>query len=71
MSKNKNSLIRLIAFYTDKFKELEKDSENSEKKELIYDTLKLLLELKEYRLKEYLKNIKEERLKKGEKNDRK
>lgn len=66
MSENKNSLIRLIAFYTDKFKELENSSEDSEKKELIYDTLKLLLELKEYRLKEYLKNIKEERLNKKE-----
>ena len=62
MNENKNSLIRMISFYSDKYKSLEEDSEE---KVRVYTTLKLLLELKEYRLKEYLNNIKEERLNKG------
>lgn len=67
MNENKNSLIRMINFYSDKYKSLEEDSEE---KVRVYTTLKLLLELKEYRLKEYLNNIKEERLNKGRENDR-
>ena len=67
MNENKNSLIRMISFYSDKYKSLEEDSEE---KVRVYTTLKLLLELKEYRLKEYLNNIKEERSNKGRENDR-
>lgn len=61
MRTTKNSLIRIMDYYTKQMKELEEDPEPSgDALAITIDTLKLLLELKEYRFKDYLKSQKKE-----------